>query len=168
MRRRSLAAAAAAILVVSVLAGTALAHPHVVRQITLPLQSGQLEVKYFTLPYDAKTLEGIPEGFFWHLGFATLKVSGPVTAGGEAVKAGSYHLFTRLGAGGKWSIVLLPEGSGRTLVGAGFQLLQEKDEAKRKTLLDQMQGLASGMTTLPTDFSKGSGSNEHLRITVED
>ena len=149
-------------------AGVATAHPHVVRKLTLPLQSGQVEVNYFSLPFNAKHLEIVPEGMYWHLGFATMKVTGKVTASGQAIATGKYHLFAHAEKDRKWSLVLVPEGSGQTIAITSFQIMQETDEAKRKDLVKETEGLAQGKIVLPTRFEKGGATTEHLRMTLED
>ncbi|MBI1850847.1 MAG: hypothetical protein HYR85_10935 [Planctomycetes bacterium] len=156
------------LLIVSV-AGLAIAHPHVVRQIQLPLQKGQLEVKYFTVPYDAKTLEGLPTGLYWHLGFANFKVMDePLNAGATSVAPGSYRLFAHSEKDQKWSLVLISEANGQKLAMTTFGMLAAKDEAKKKELMKTCDDLAQGMIVLPTAFTKGGDKTEHLRIGVED
>jgi hypothetical protein len=150
-------------------AGIALAHPHVVRQITLPLQKGELKVKYFTVPYDAKALEGLPVGLFWHLGFAGLDVKDEaLTAGQTSIPAGSYHLFARAEKDNKWSLVIVPQGPGQAIAMSAYQIINTKDEAKRQELLKKAEEMAKGMIVLPTEFTKGGEKGEHLRIGVED
>ncbi len=149
-------------------AAVATAHPHVVRRIQVPLESGQMEVRYFTVPFNAAHIDKVPEGMFWHLGFATLSVKGNVATGGRPVVAGKYHLFAHAEKDRNWSLVIIPEGSGNTIASTSFAIMAATDDAKKKQLVKECEELAKGMIVLPTTFEKGGATVEHLRMTVED
>jgi hypothetical protein len=164
MRRTALAAA----LLACAFSTAVIAHPHVVRKIQIPLRAGNLEVQYFTVPYNAETLKTAPQGFYFHLGFASVKLGAPVKTGERQVDSGSYHLFAHSVADGKWELVLIPEGSGRSIAMSGFEITRTKDEAKRKELLQRVESLAENKIALPTRFERSGATTEHLRVTVED
>ena len=75
-------------LMVVCLAGTMIAHPHFNKTVTASVKGLELKLTYFTLPYNAKHLEGIKEGFVFHCGRAKLNVAGEMTVGKRQVGGG--------------------------------------------------------------------------------
>ncbi len=166
---RTTAVFAASVAAAAIVAGTAIAHPHVTRRIRIPLEHGEFQVQYFTVPYNASHLDKIPEGYLWHLGFASIDVGDGVTTGGATVPAGKYHLFARLGDGKKaWSLVIVPQGKGRDIAVLGFQTFNEKDAEKQKGMVAKLNEMAEGKIVLPTEFRREKSDSEHLSMTVED
>lgn len=106
MKKRSVLAAS---LVVVCLAGTMLAHPHFSKTVTAAVKGLELKLTYFTLPYNAKHLEGIKEGFVFHCGRAKLNVAGEMTVGSAKLVAGTYLLRAKAKSADEWSLVLIPE-----------------------------------------------------------
>jgi hypothetical protein len=106
MKKRT--ALGASLLLVS-LAGTMLAHPHFNKTVTAAVKGLELKLTYFTLPYNAKHLEGIKEGFVFHCGRAKLNVAGEMTVGSTKVAAGTYLLRAKAKSADEWTLVLIPE-----------------------------------------------------------
>lgn len=168
-RRTRYRKALASLSIAAVAAATALAHPHVTRRIEVGLTPGKVVVQYFTVPYNEAHLGSLPTDFLWHLGFASVEIDGAVTAGGSKIAPGKYHLLAQQLAEKKWSLALVPQGSGGTIAAIGREALAEKDEAKRKALIEKMTGAAAGKIALATDYVRGGAApKEHLSITVED
>jgi hypothetical protein len=78
MKKRTVVAAS---LLLVCLVGTMVAHPHFNKTVTAAVKGLELKLTYFTLPYNAKHLEGIKEGFVFHCGRAKLNVAGEMTVG---------------------------------------------------------------------------------------
>jgi hypothetical protein len=91
------------------LAGTIVAHPHFNKTVTAAVKGLELKLSYFTLPYNAKHLEGIKEGFVFHCGRAKLNVAGEITVGGTKLAAGTYLLRAKAKSADEWTLVLIPE-----------------------------------------------------------
>jgi len=91
------------------LAVTMLAHPHFNKTVTAAVKGLELKLTYFTLPYNAKHLEGIKEGFVFHCGRAKLNIAGEMTVESTKVAAGSYLLRAKAKSADEWSLVLIPE-----------------------------------------------------------
>lgn len=91
------------------LAVTTLAHPHFNKTVTAAVKGLELKLTYFTLPYNAKHLEGIKEGFVFHCGRAKLSVAGQMTVGGTKLEAGTYLLRAKAKSADEWTLVLIPE-----------------------------------------------------------
>jgi hypothetical protein len=105
------------------------------------------------------------------LGFASVEIDGAVTtsANGQKVAPGKYHLVAQQGAEKKWSLALVPQGSGGTIAAIGREAFAEKDEAKRAALVEKMNGAAAGKVALATEYRRGgSAPIEHLSISIED
>lgn len=163
--RKALVSAALA----AALAATAVAHPHVTRKIEVALTPGKVLVQYFTVPYNEAHIGAVPTDFLWHLGFASVEIEGTVTAGGAKIAPGKYHLLAQQAAEKKWTLALVPQGSGGTIAAIGREAFAEKDEAKRKALVEKMVGAAAGKIALATEYVRGGAApTEHLSITVED
>jgi len=106
MKRRIVFAAS----VLSVcIASTVMAHPHFNKSVTAAVKGLELKLSYFTLPYNAKHLEGIKEGFVFHCGRAKLNVAGEITAGSTKLGAGTYFLRAKARSADEWTLVLIPE-----------------------------------------------------------
>jgi len=99
----------AASLLLVCLAGTMLAHPHFNKTVTAAVKGLELKLTYFTLPYNAKHLEGIKEGFVFHCGRAKLNIAGEMTVENTKVAAGSYLLRAKAKSADEWTLVLIPE-----------------------------------------------------------
>jgi len=99
----------AASLLLLCLAGTMVAHPHFNKTVTAAVKGLELKLSYFTLPYNAKHLEGIKEGFVFHCGRAKLNVAGELTVGSNKVAAGTYLLRAKAKSADEWTLVLIPE-----------------------------------------------------------
>lgn len=91
------------------LAGTMLAHPHFNKTVTAAVKGLELKLTYFTLPYNAKHLEGIKEGFVFHCGRAKLNIAGEMTVGSAKLAAGTYLLRAKAKSADEWTLVLIPE-----------------------------------------------------------
>ena len=91
------------------LAGTMVAHPHFNKSVTAAVKGLELKLSYFTLPYNAKHLEGIKEGFVFHCGRAKLNVAGEITVGSTKLGAGTYLLRAKAKSAHEWTLVLIPE-----------------------------------------------------------
>jgi len=91
------------------LAGTMVAHPHFNKSVTAAVKGLELKLSYFTLPYNAKHLEGIKEGFVFHCGRAKLNVAGEITVGSTKLGAGTYLLRAKAKSADEWTLVLIPE-----------------------------------------------------------
>ena len=91
------------------LAATMVAHPHFNKTVTAAVKGLELKLTYFTLPYNAKHLEGIKEGFVFHCGRAKLNVAGEMTVGSTKLAAGSYLLRAKAKSADEWTLVLIPE-----------------------------------------------------------
>ena len=96
-------------LLLACLAGTMVAHPHFNKTVTAAVKGLELKLTYYTLPYNAKHLEGIKEGFVFHCGRAKLNVAGEMTVGSTKLGAGSYHVRAKARSADKWTLVLIPE-----------------------------------------------------------
>ena len=96
-------------LMVVCLAGTMIAHPHFNKTVTASVKGLELKLTYFTLPYNAKHLEGIKEGFVFHCGRAKLNVAGEMTVGSAKLGAGSYLLRAKAKSADEWTLILVPE-----------------------------------------------------------
>ena len=70
------------------LAATMVAHPHFNKTVTAAMKGLELKLTYYTLPYNAKHLEGIKEGFVFHCGRAKLNVAGDDDCGKHQVGGG--------------------------------------------------------------------------------
>jgi len=99
----------AASMVLVCLAGTMIAHPHFNKTVTAAVKGLELKLTYYTLPYNAKHLEGIKEGFVFHCGQAKLNVAGEMTVGTTKLGAGSYLLRAKAKSADEWTLVLIPE-----------------------------------------------------------
>ena len=97
------------VLMVVCLAGTIIAHPHFNKTVTASVKGLELKLTYFTLPYNAKHLEGIKEGFVFHCGRAKLNVAGEMTVGSAKLGAGSYLLRAKAKSADEWTLILVPE-----------------------------------------------------------
>jgi hypothetical protein len=106
MKKRTVLAAA---LLLVCLAATMLAHPHFNKTVTAAVKGLELKLTYYTLPYNAKHLEGIKEGFVFHCGRAKLNVAGEMTVGSAKLGAGSYLLRAKAKSADEWTLVLIPE-----------------------------------------------------------
>ena len=91
------------------LAGTMVAHPHFNKTVTASVKGLELKLTYFTLPYNAKHLEGIKDGFVFHCGRAKLNVAGEMTLGSTKLSAGSYLLRAKAKSADEWTLLLIPE-----------------------------------------------------------
>ncbi|MBM3802828.1 MAG: hypothetical protein FJW26_11040 [Acidimicrobiia bacterium] len=99
---------AASLLLVCV-TGMIPAHPHFNKSVTAAVKGLELKLTYFTLPYNAKHLEGIKEGFVFHCGRAKLSISSEVSAGSAKIVAGTYLLRAKATSADRWTLVLIPE-----------------------------------------------------------
>lgn len=86
-----------------------LAHPHFNKTVTAAVKGLELKLTYFTLPYNAKHLEGIKEGFVFHCGRAKLNIAGEMTVGSAKLAAGTYLLRAKAKSADEWTLVLIPE-----------------------------------------------------------
>jgi hypothetical protein len=105
---KKITAFAASLLLVCV-AGTMVAHPHFNKTVTAAVKGLELKLTYFTLPYNAKHLEDIKDGFVFHCGRAKLNVAGEMTVGSTKLAAGSYLLRAKAKSADEWTLVLIPE-----------------------------------------------------------
>ena len=90
-------------------------HPHIRKTVGASAEGVQLKLSYFTLPYNAEHLADVKEGFVFHLGRATLEISGAVESAGTTVSTGQYDLRAKAVTADKWTLLLIPkapEGSG--------------------------------------------------------
>ena len=101
--------ALAASLVLVCVAGTMVAHPHFNKTVTAAVKGLELKLTYFTLPYNAKHLEDIQEGFVFHCGRAKLNVVGDMTVGSARLGTGTYLLRAKANSADEWTLVLIPE-----------------------------------------------------------
>jgi hypothetical protein len=101
--------ALAAGLLLACLAATMVAHPHFNKSVTAAIKGLELKLTYFTLPYNAKHLEGIKEGFVFHCGRAKLNIVGELTVGDAKMGAGTYLLRAKAKSADEWTLVLIPE-----------------------------------------------------------
>ena len=106
MKKRTVLAAS---FLVVCLVATMAAHPHFNKTVTAAVKGLELKLTYFTLPYNAKHLEGIKEGFVFHCGRATLNVAGEMTVGSTKFGAGTYQLRAKAKSADEWTLVLIPE-----------------------------------------------------------
>ena len=97
------------VLMVVCLAGTIIAHPHFNKTVTASVKGLELKLTYFTLPYNAKHLEGIKDGFVFHCGRAKLNIAGEMTVGSTKLGAGSYLLRAKAKSADEWTLILVPE-----------------------------------------------------------
>lgn|SRR5262245_1032708 len=91
------------------LAASTVAHPHFNKTVTASVKGLELKLTYYTLPYNAKHLEGIKEGFVFHCGRAKLNVVGDMTVGSTKLGTGTYLLRARAKSADEWTLVLIPE-----------------------------------------------------------
>lgn len=96
-------------LVLVCLASTMVAHPHFNKSVTASVKGLELKLTYYTLPYNAKHLEGIKEGFVFHCGRAKLNVAGEITMGSTKLGTGTYLLRAKAKSADEWTLVLIPE-----------------------------------------------------------
>ncbi len=97
-----------AVLVV-LLVGALTAHPHFNKTVSASVKGLDLKLIYYTLPYNAKHLEGIKEGFVFHCGRAELVVTGDMTIGSTKVAPGNYLLRAKARSADDWTLVLIPK-----------------------------------------------------------
>ena len=105
MKKKTVAASLALLC----LAGTLVAHPHFNKTVTAAVKGLELKLTYFTLPYNAKHLEGIEEGFIFHCGRAKLSLAGEMNVGGTRLAPGNYLLRAKAKSVDEWTLVLIPE-----------------------------------------------------------
>ncbi|MCI0421774.1 MAG: hypothetical protein L0312_21525, partial [Acidobacteria bacterium] len=91
------------------LVGALFAHPHFDKTVTASVKGLELKLTYITLPYNAKHLEGIKEGFVFGCGRAKLTVAGEMTVGNTKLGAGAYFLRAKAKSADEWTLVLIPE-----------------------------------------------------------
>jgi hypothetical protein len=106
MRKRTVLTAS---LLLVCLARTMSPHPHFNKTVTAAVKGLELKLTYYTLPYNAKHLEGIKEGFVFHCGRAKLNIAGEMTVGSTKLRGGTYLLRAKAKSADEWTLVLIPE-----------------------------------------------------------
>lgn len=94
---------------VVLLVGALAAHPHFNKVVSAQVKGLDLKLSYYTLPYNAKHLEGIKEGFVFHCGRAELVVTGEMNVGSTKVVSGSYLLRAKAKSADNWTLLLIPK-----------------------------------------------------------
>ena len=146
-------------LMVICLAATMIAHPHFNKTVTASVKGLELKLTYFTLPYNAKHLEGIKEGFVFHCGRAKLNVAGEMTVGSAKLGAGSYLLRAKAKSADEWTLILVPESE------AGDP--QKPDLSKAIALDSKSFSKQSELHHLDLNLTGGHGDSDgKLLVTV--
>jgi hypothetical protein len=140
------------IMVLCILAGLTLSHPHLRKTVGATAQGVQLKLSYFTLPYNPEHMSEVTEGFVFHCGRATLDVSGEVESEGVKLTTGQYLVRAKASSADEWTLLLIPKaqaGSG------GQQDLSQAISLKSRSLAGQSEA-----HHLNLDLTGGHGSTD--------
>lgn len=100
------------ILILILVSGVVLAHPHFRKTITASIQKGpEFKLEHITLPYNEARLKEVKENFIFNCGYAKLTVSKNVESGNAKIPAGTYLLRARAKTVDDWTLILLPESA---------------------------------------------------------
>jgi len=122
-------------------------HPHFPKTVSMALGFGEdakrLSVSHLTVTFNTSGFDEMPVGGAWHLANGKFVTPIDVTVGGQAVKAGTHRLLARKAEGGKWELVLDPEGK------------------------DFSREISERAVSPTTEFETEQPKSEHLRIDLQ-
>ena len=88
--------------------GLVFGHPHFSKTVSAKTQTHEVELSYFTLPYNEARLSQIAEGYVFITGGATLSIKkGTLSNSGHSFGPGEYALRARANSVDSWDLLLV-------------------------------------------------------------
>ena len=133
-------------------AGFVSGHPHFSKTLSAKTQTHDIELSYFTLPYNEANLSQVNEGFVFITGGATLNIKkGSVTNNGHTFGPGEYLIRARANSLDSWDLIMVSKAD------AGAQG-SDMTKAVKLTTTTHTDTAEGGHLTL--DITGGHGEND--------